>query len=84
MPTRRALETLKSAEERLKTAEEKLRSFIERPNRQYSPEERAKNKRLLGGARKLPKHSEYKMTVKGFIGWPRAQKVAPITRAMDK
>jgi len=51
VPTRRALETLRSAEERLKTTEEKLRLFIERPNRQYSPEERAKNKRLLDDLR---------------------------------
>jgi hypothetical protein len=51
VPTRRALETLRTAEERLKTAEDKLRSFIERPNRQYSPEERAKNKRLLDDLR---------------------------------
>jgi hypothetical protein len=35
----------------MKTAEEKLGSFIERPNRQYSPEERAKNKRLLDDLR---------------------------------
>jgi hypothetical protein len=42
---------VRSVEERLKTVEEKLRSFIERPNRQYSPEERAKNKRLLDDLR---------------------------------
>jgi hypothetical protein len=47
MPTRRALERLKSAEERMKNAEEKLRSFIDRPDRQYSSEEKAENKRLL-------------------------------------
>ena len=47
MPTRRALEMLKRAEERMKNAEDKLRSFIERPDRQYSSEEKAENKRLL-------------------------------------
>jgi hypothetical protein len=47
MPTRRALERLRSAEERMKTAEERLRSFIERSERQYSPQERSENKRLL-------------------------------------
>jgi hypothetical protein len=47
MPTGRALETLRGAEERMKNGEEKLRSFIERPDRQYSAEEKAENKRLL-------------------------------------
>ena len=47
MPTRRALDRLRSAEERMKTAEESLRSFIERSERQYSPQERSENKRLL-------------------------------------
>jgi hypothetical protein len=47
MPTRGALEKLKGAEERMKNVEERLRSFIERPNRQYSSEEKAENKRLL-------------------------------------
>ena len=47
MPTRRALDRLRSAEERMKTAEESLRSFIERSERQYSPQERSGNKRLL-------------------------------------
>jgi hypothetical protein len=51
MPTRKALESLKSAEQRMKTAEEKLRSFVERPNRQYSPDESAQNKRLLDDLR---------------------------------
>ncbi len=51
MPTRKALETLRSAEERMKTAEGKLRDFIGRPDRQYSPEERAENKRLLDDLR---------------------------------
>jgi hypothetical protein len=51
VPTRRALEILRSAEERMKTAEGKLRAFIERPDRQYSPEERAENKRLLDDLR---------------------------------
>jgi hypothetical protein len=35
----------------MKIAEEKLRSFIERPDRHYSPEERAENKRLLDDLR---------------------------------
>ena len=51
MPTRKALETLRSAEERMKTAEGRLRAFIERHDRQYSQEERAENKRLLDGLR---------------------------------
>jgi hypothetical protein len=51
MPTRRALERLRSAEERMKTAEERLRSFIERSERQYSPPERTENKRLLDDLR---------------------------------
>jgi hypothetical protein len=51
VPTRRSLDILKSAEERMKIAEERLRSFIERPDRQYSPEERAENKRLLDDLR---------------------------------
>jgi hypothetical protein len=51
MPTRKALESLKNAEQRMKIAEEKLRSFIERPNRLYSPDESAQNKRLLDDLR---------------------------------
>ena len=51
MPTRKALESLKNAEQRMKTAEEKLGSFVERPNRQYSPDESAQNKRLLDDLR---------------------------------
>jgi hypothetical protein len=47
MLTRRVLEVLKDAEERMKNAQERLRSFIERPDRQYSSEEKAENKRLL-------------------------------------
>ncbi len=47
MPTRTALDRLRSAEERMKTAEERLRSFIERSEPQYSPQERSENKRLL-------------------------------------
>ncbi len=47
MATRRALDRLRSAEERMKTAEERFRSFIERSERQYSPQERSENKRLL-------------------------------------
>jgi len=51
VPTRKALETVRSAEAHMKAAEEKLRSFIERPNREYSPDESAKNKRLLDDLR---------------------------------
>jgi hypothetical protein len=51
VPTRKALETLRSAEERMKIAEGRLRAFIERPNRRYSPAERAENKRLLDDLR---------------------------------
>ncbi len=51
MPTRRALDRLRSAEERMKTAEERLRSFIERSERQYSAQERSENKRLLDDLR---------------------------------
>jgi len=29
-------------------------------------------------------HSEYKMTVKGFMGWPMAQKIAQPTKARNK
>ena len=47
----RALDRLRSAEERMKTAEERLRSFIERLERQYSPQERTENKRLLDDLR---------------------------------
>jgi DNA-directed RNA polymerase specialized sigma24 family protein len=47
MPTRTALDRLRSAEKRMKTAEERLDSFIERSERQYSPQERSENKRLL-------------------------------------
>jgi hypothetical protein len=35
----------------MKTAEGRLRAFIERSDRQYSPEERAENKRLLDDLR---------------------------------
>jgi hypothetical protein len=35
----------------MKTVEGRLRSFIERPDRRYSPEERAENKRLLDDLR---------------------------------
>jgi hypothetical protein len=45
VPTRKALEILRSAEERMKIAEGRLHAFIERPERQYSPGERAENKR---------------------------------------
>lgn len=47
VPTRRALEILEKAEERMKIAEGRLRAFIERPDRHYSPDERAENKCLL-------------------------------------
>jgi hypothetical protein len=35
----------------MKTTEGRLRAFIERPDRQYSPEKRAENKRLLDDLR---------------------------------
>lgn len=38
----------------------------------------------MGGERKLPMRSEYKMIVKGFTGWTMAQKIAATTRAMNK
>ena len=47
MPTEEALENLRSAEERMRAASEEHLAFIERPDRQFSPEERAENKRLL-------------------------------------
>jgi hypothetical protein len=47
MPTRRAIDRPRSAEERMKTAEDRLRLFIERSERQYSPQERSENKLLL-------------------------------------
>ena len=51
MPTRRGIDRLRSAEERMKTAEDKLRSFVERTERQYSPQERSENNRLLDDLR---------------------------------
>jgi hypothetical protein len=47
MPTREALENLKSADERMKAAGEELGAFIEQPDRKFSPEGRAENRRLL-------------------------------------
>ena len=46
MPTPEALQRLRSAEERMKTANEELLAFVNRPDRQFSTEERAENKRL--------------------------------------
>jgi hypothetical protein len=51
MPNRRTIERLRSAEERMKIAEDGLRSFIERSERQCSPQERSQNKRLLDDLR---------------------------------
>jgi hypothetical protein len=47
MPTRETLENLKKAEERINAATEAHQEFIERPDRTFSPEERAVNRRLL-------------------------------------
>ncbi len=47
MATWRALDRLRTAENSMKAAEERLRSFIERSERQYSPQERSENKGLL-------------------------------------
>jgi hypothetical protein len=47
MPTREALENLKGAEERMEAAREEHLAFIERPDRQFSTERRAENRRLL-------------------------------------
>jgi hypothetical protein len=47
MPTPEALENLSSAEKRMRAASEEHLAFIERPDRQYSPEERAENRHLL-------------------------------------
>jgi hypothetical protein len=74
MPTRRALETVKGAEERMKNAEERLRSFIERPDRQYSSEEKAENGRLLDVLRiAMVEHSEaFEQAVRSQIHVPQA------------
>jgi hypothetical protein len=48
VPTRKALEILRSAEEGMKTAEGKLRDFIERSDRQYSPGEGREPKYKVG------------------------------------
>jgi hypothetical protein len=47
MPTPEALENLRSAEERMRAATEEHLAFIERRDRQYTPEYRAENRRLL-------------------------------------
>ncbi len=47
MPTTEAIANLKRAEERMRTASEELRAFVEKPDRTFSSEERAKNRRLL-------------------------------------
>jgi hypothetical protein len=69
MPTRRAPERLKGAEARMKNAEEKLRSFIERPDRQCSSEEKAENKRLL------EREADLVMTSKAW-GW--SARISPL------
>jgi len=47
MPTPAALEELRLAEQEMRRAQEDHLDFIERPNRGYSPAERAENERLL-------------------------------------
>ncbi len=47
MPTEEALENLRSAEERMRAASEEHLAFIERSDRQFSPETTAENRRLL-------------------------------------
>ena len=47
MPTPEALENLKIAEKRMRDANEEHLAFIELPDRKYSPEEAAQNRRLL-------------------------------------
>jgi len=47
MPTPQALENLRRATERMKAAQQAHLAFIERPDRQFSPEERAEDRRLL-------------------------------------
>ncbi len=47
MPTPEAIENVKMAEEHMKAAHEEHLAFLERPDRQYSREEMAENRRLL-------------------------------------
>jgi hypothetical protein len=47
MPTPETLENLKVAAQRMRAASEEHLAFIERPNRQFSPEEKKEDRRLL-------------------------------------
>jgi len=53
MPTPEALENLRRADERMKAAQQEHRTFIEWPDRQFSPEERAENRRLLDNVNRM-------------------------------
>lgn len=57
MTSEEALENLRRAQERMKAAQEAHRSFIERPGRNFSDEERSENKRLL---------DEVKQSISGY------------------
>jgi hypothetical protein len=47
MPTPEALENLRRAEEGMKLAQQELLTYLERPDRRFSAEEREENRRLL-------------------------------------
>jgi hypothetical protein len=47
MPTPEALEKLRRAEEGMKLAQQELLTYLERPDRRFSAEEREENRRLL-------------------------------------
>jgi len=51
MPTPAALGELRLAEQEMRRAHQDHLAFIERPNRGYSPAERAENERLLQGVK---------------------------------
>ena len=47
MPTKEAIENLKTAQQRMDAAYEAHRAFIEDPRRQYTPKDNIENQRLL-------------------------------------
>jgi len=47
MPTPEALENLRRAEEGMKLAQQELLTYLDRPDRRFSAEEREENRRLL-------------------------------------
>jgi hypothetical protein len=51
MLTPEALNNLREAGRRMQAATEAHRAFLEQPNRQYSPDERAESKRLQDAVR---------------------------------